>query len=92
MQRKTLILVTQIFAISLLFISFCGLLAVSLFSDDGDPLDRNAGWIVAVFVASIGLFIYSHYIPDGFHYKKKTTEELLNEIKKSNLRKIKVGL
>lgn len=85
MKNKRLISTVQLFAILFLLIS---LIAVRL-SDKGDIVDRNAGWIAVAFFAATGVFIGSHYIPDGSIPKKKTPDQLLNQIKKSNLRKIK---
>lgn len=90
MKRKRLILTVQIFSILLLLLSLIGGVAVVMLSQKGDIVDRNSGWVVATFFISIGLLIYSHYIPDGSYYKKKTDMELMKEIKKSYMGNIKV--
>ena len=91
MQRKTFIHSFRIFAIVFLLLSFLLIVAVRL-SDKGDIVDRNADWIVLVFSLSLFLFIYSIFISDGSSkhiHRKKTANELINEIKKSNIDKFK---
>ena len=91
MQRKTFIHSFRIFAIVFLLLFFLLIVAVRL-SDKGDIVDRNANWMVLVFSLSLFLFIYSIFIADDSSkhiHRKKSANELINEIKKSNIDKFK---
>nr|WP_294794959.1 hypothetical protein [uncultured Mucilaginibacter sp.] len=82
----------KIFAGLFLLLSFLALLAVRL-SEKGDIVDRNSGWILLSFLMAIVFFICSHYIIDGKtaeNRTNKTGEELLNEIRKVNLKKVEI--
>ncbi|NHA07657.1 hypothetical protein G7092_27910 [Mucilaginibacter sp. HC2] len=91
MKRKRVVFSLQVLAILLLLLSFLLVVAVRL-SDKGDVVDRNAGWIVLGFLITLGFFIYSQFISESSSRqvrRKKTPDELINEIKKSNLDKFK---
>jgi hypothetical protein len=91
MQRKIFIHRFRVFAIVFLLLSFLSIVAVRL-SDKGDIVDRNADWILLVFLISLLFFIYSIFISDDSSkqiHKKRTTNQLINEIKKSNIDRLK---
>jgi hypothetical protein len=93
MPRKIFIYSLRIFTSLVLVLSFLLVVAVRL-SDKGDIVDRNSGWILLAFLIALGVFIYSLFISDGSPkhiYRKKTTDELMNEIRKSNLDRLKTG-
>ena len=91
MKRKIFIYILRVFASLFLLLSFLLVVAVRL-SDKGDIADRNSGWILLIFLIVLGIFIYSLFISDGSAkhiYRKKIPNELINEIRKSNLDKLK---
>lgn len=90
MQRRVIVHNLRIFAVLFLLISFLLIMAVRV-SDKGDIVDRNANWILLVFVIALGGFIYTVFVPDlpKENRRKKTIDELMNEIKKPNLDKLK---
>lgn len=90
-RRKVLIYIFRVFATMLFFISFLALIAVRL-SDIGDVVDRNSGWILALFFIALAIFfkaLLTPIIPLSSQRRKMTDDELLNEIRKPNLRKLK---
>jgi len=91
MRRK--ILVTGFRAIATIFLLISILLVVIIhISEKGDLIDRNANWITLMFFMAAGIFCWSFYISDVWPkklHRKKSPDELLNEIKKSNLDKLK---
>ncbi len=93
MQHKFLVTAFRVMATLLLLLSFLSVIAIVI-SDKGDFIDRNSGWISLIFLMAIGIFIGSIAISDAsppYTRKKKTTDELMNEIKKPNLDKLRKG-
>lgn len=91
MRRK--ILVTGFRAIATVFLLISILLVIIIhISEKGDFIDRNTNWIILIFFIAVGFFSWSLYIsdiPPKKAHKQKSTDELLNEIKKSNLDKLR---
>ncbi len=83
----------QIFAGFFLLLSFLSLLAVRL-SEKGDIVDRNSGWVLLMFVIAVAFCIYTRYLKFGRIFNgrmNKTGDELLDEIRKHNLKRTKVS-
>ena len=87
MKRKIFIYSLRIFASLLMLFSFV-LMIAEHFSDKGDDVDRNSGWIVLVLLIALGVFIYAFFILGGAmkHVDRgKTADELRREISKQQL-------
>ncbi len=91
MQQKIVIYSLRIFAVLLLMLSFLSLIAVHA-SDNGDVIDRNSGWILLIFLIALGAFFYTFFILGGALKnidRNKTKDELISEISKPHLDKLK---
>lgn len=90
MQRRIIVHSFRIFAVLFLLVSSLLIVAISL-SDKGDIVDRNSHWILFVFLIACAGFTYSIFIPDSPKdiRRKKSMDELMNEIKKPNLDRLK---
>lgn len=91
MRRKILVNGLRTVTALLLLLSLPVLFLVSR-SGKGDIMDSTVDWIASVFFIILAIFIYSlnlsEYLPKRI-YRKKTDEELREEIKKSNLDKFR---
>jgi len=91
MQRKIYIICLTITACLIMLASFVMVLAVRL-SDKGDIIDRNSNWIglsILICWGTFALIMYNVLRMSGSNSITRSGDELINEIRKSNIERLK---